>query len=83
MFYIVPFTFIVLFLLAIEDRICRKDIRNYQTWQSSSRETPEPKSLSDTKPAKVLNLIITCGLIVWCFMFIIIPVGKYFLAFFN
>jgi len=80
MFNIVSTTFFLLFLLFVEDRICKKDIRNYQTWQSSSRESPMPKSLSDTKPAKVLSFIIGCGIAIWCFIFILIPVGKYSLS---
>lgn len=83
MLYIVPITFFLLFLLFIEDCICRKDIRNYRNWQSSSRINPEPKTYSDTLPAKILSVTIHFGLFIWLIAYIVCPAIKYIIRFSN
>ena len=73
--------FILFSLVMIEDSFCRKDICRYKIWrlayQESSNKIPEPKYYEYTKSAKILNFIISCGVIIFCFIFIIIPIGKF------
>jgi len=80
---IVPITFFILFLLFIEDRICKKDIHNYRIWQSSSHTKPQPDMYSETLSAKILSFLILVGLTIWVIAFIVFPVARYIVKFFN
>jgi len=81
MAYTVPTLFILLFLIIIDDYLCRKDIRRYKVWRRAYRESsgkiPEPKDYHDTKPVKILNLTICCGLVFFFIIYILLPLAKF------